>query len=62
MAGNGILCVGAEVGGGVIFATPRKFAGQHKTPCKVVGKFCGFIRTKLYMLASVGRPSLYGYY
>ena len=48
MAGNGILCVGAEVGGGIIFATPRKF--------------CGFIRTKLYMLASVGRPSLHGYY
>ena len=51
----------AEVGGGIIFVTPGKFAGKHeKLPAfKIMG--FGIFGFKLYMLALVGRPSLRSY-
>ena len=52
----------AEVGGGIIFVTPGKFAGKHKKQpvVKTVG-FGIFCFLKLHMLALVGRPSLRSY-
>ena len=50
----------AEVGGGIIFARPGEFAGQHKKlPVRFCNGFCDFHCFKLYMLALVGRPSLH---
>ena len=53
----------AVVGGGIIFVTPGKFAGQHKkTASQMRYGFCGFyVFFLLYMLALVGRPSLHSY-
>ena len=53
----------AEVGGSITFVTSGENSSKFiKTVYKIFGIYGGFLIWKPYMLASVGQPSLHGYY